>query len=117
AATEAQTRMHYTFMLERLLDEWAYQAQVRGEINTWIASELGLNPNNLEHRYDIVNERVQQRMQTMFERLRRKLLDSPLQLESGVTRPADFYLEEVRLPWNRTFEVSATAGCSVAQAD
>ncbi|MFD0960490.1 DUF4127 family protein [Paenibacillus chungangensis] len=107
---------HYTFMLERLLDEWAYQAQVRGEINKWIDTELGLNPNHLENQYLIVNEKVQLLMKEKFEQVRTVLLQQINRTNRDGIGVADFHMKDVRLPWNRTFEVSVVADCKFKQA-
>jgi len=114
-ASVEQSRNHYTFMLERLLDEWAYQAQVRGEINNWIAADLSLNPNDLEDQYTIVNEKVQRLMLEKFEQLRNVLLKEKIGAAADGINVEDFQLKEVRLPWNRTFEVYAVADCELSE--
>lgn len=110
-----QAQWHYTFMMERLLDEWAYQAQVREEINRWIASELDVNSNDLEQRYDEVNARVRGLMLAKFAQLRETLLAEARQLEADklLWRPIDYQINDVYLPWNRTFEIYVDITCAI----
>lgn len=101
----AQERAHQVFMLERLMDEWAYQAQVRGEINDWIAAELDVNVNDLEHRYDEVNERAKTLMAVKFKQLKNALFDEALGGPADGGPLQNSRLKHVGLPWNRTFEI------------
>lgn len=104
ADTEAKANeAHYSFLLSRLMDEWGYQAQVRGKARDWIASHLPVSPWDLESHYDRVNAFVVERMEEMFAATR------PLLVGSGPAGDArdvrDVRLVSVRLPWNRIFEI------------
>jgi len=104
---------HYSFLIERLLDEWAYQAQVRGEVNQWVESQLKLNPTDLEGYYEQVNLEVVGRIQAVFQsyadtwlvEIRRRMPETAE--VSGIT------LQKVYLPWNRTFEVGVQVECEL----
>ncbi|UVI27266.1 DUF4127 family protein [Paenibacillus spongiae] len=94
---------HTSFLLSRLMDEWGYQAQVRGKANNWIASNLPVSPWDLESYYDQVNEFVVERMKELFTATRPMLVDSLT--DTAALSVRDVQLTSVRLPWNRTFEV------------
>ncbi len=100
---------HISFMLERAMDEWAYQANVRGEVNKEIERELNLHSTNLEDSYEIVNAKVEQKMKPYFDKLFQHLQEWESSAEYIDTKyEAGSYkwkLPVCRLPWNRTFEV------------
>ncbi len=77
-------------LLIRLIDDWAYQANVRQEIKQTVL-KLGLDPYNLRgEQKEAVEELVQKKLNTFLQ-------------EHG-SFPAT--VTEVKLPWNRVFEIS-----------
>ncbi|WP_127587200.1 DUF4127 family protein [Paenibacillus koleovorans] len=108
AAEAARTtdEAHASFLVSRLMDEWGYQAQVRGQTQKWIAANLTVSPWDLESHYDIVNSVVVRQLEELFA------ATSPLlagAAAGGQARIAEVKLAEVRLPWNRIFEVHVEA--------
>ncbi|AOM81756.1 DUF4127 family protein [Salisediminibacterium beveridgei] len=94
------SRTHLAFMFNRAMDEWAFQAHVRGSVNTLMEKKLGIHSTNLEDHYDEVNETVIKEMKPFFEELKMSLKNS------SVKAPAeDWRMSKCQLPWNRTFEV------------
>ncbi len=112
--SEEAVAAHYSFMVERLMDEWAYQAQVRGVVNRYVEEKLGINVNDLEDKYKEVNSKVQLLMQEKFDELKQMLLaktSSGQLLEKY--RLKDIAVEKIYLPWNRTFEVYTGMICEL----
>ncbi|MFA9560342.1 DUF4127 family protein [Evansella sp. AB-rgal1] len=89
---------HHSFMMERLMDEWAYQANVRGKVNMDIASRFNIDGTNVEDKYKEVNQQVQEQLKPYFS----QIVDC-LPEESGDKN--HWKLAVCELPWNRTFEV------------
>jgi hypothetical protein len=119
---ETVEQAHYSFLVERLMDEWAYQAQVRGEINQWIQSELLVNPNDLETEYDKVNKKVQDHLMPFFQELKKSMVHVRDENIDRENKSKKFILQDVQisdifLPWNRTFEVFISATCSIKKLD
>ncbi|WP_062051143.1 DUF4127 family protein [Bacillus sp. JCM 19034] len=89
---------HHSFMMERLMDEWAYQANVRGKVNTDITKRLKIDGTNLEDKYEEVNKQVKEELKPYFSKVISYLPKESR--EKNVWR-----LAVCELPWNRTFEV------------
>ncbi|MBU9712712.1 DUF4127 family protein [Evansella tamaricis] len=103
---------HLAFMTERLLDEWAYQAQVRGKVNLEITEKFNINGANLENYYETVNQTVKEEMQPYFTQLVEHLREyevsgsSVTDKREGVQKERGTWKFEIcELPWNRTFEL------------
>lgn len=94
--------VHTSFLLSRLLDEWGYQAQVRGETHKWIVSHLPVSPWDLESHYDQVNALVAERMEELFAATKPLLVNAESAAAGLLVR--DVRLASVSLPWNRIFE-------------
>ncbi|MEF3304464.1 DUF4127 family protein [Paenibacillus sp. GYB003] len=114
AAEEAAIKAdeaHASFLLSRLMDEWGYQAQVRGEAHNWMASNLSVSPWDLESSYDRVNAFVVERMKELFAATRPLLVGSPT--DAAALSIRDVQLTSVRLPWNRIFEVDVKVNATI----
>ncbi|MDQ0253014.1 hypothetical protein J2S74_000386 [Evansella vedderi] len=101
---EALEQEHLSFMMERLMDEWAYQANVRGKVNLDITDRLNVDGTNLEGKYEEVNQLVKKEMIPYFNRLVSYLPMGP------VSARDNWNLSLCELPWNRTFEVRVKVG-------
>lgn len=95
---DAVEEQHLAFMMGRLMDEWAYQANVRGKVNVDISERLTIDSTNLEDKYDEVNELVKRELKPYFERIHDYL---PEETKAN----SRWQLAVCELPWNRTFEV------------
>ncbi|MGE5592920.1 MAG: DUF4127 family protein [Betaproteobacteria bacterium] len=110
------------FLFERLVDDWLYQSIVRTEVNSRFASVPGVNLHKLERPepYGEVDTMVRERLVTLardlyvrfFSRRPVPLLsglatsDEAQELNTAVIWPDISRVGfEVRLPWERTFEV------------
>lgn len=94
--------VHYLFLFERLLDEWAYQANVRAEVIKWIEDHLTVDHTNIEHQYHQVNEKVKERMQPYIDEII-FYFDRYMMKRYGEQHYLDVAVCE--LPWNRVFEI------------
>ena len=111
---------HYAFMLERLMDEYVYQARVRREVNEWVRRELGLSDTYLDAGYDQVNDRVKRLLNQQFAALRPFLPKRPpaaIRANAHHPLPLEFSITNIVLPWNRTFEVRVDAECRMVAED
>jgi hypothetical protein len=106
---------HYAFLAERLLDEWAYQAQVRRRVNAWLEEELQLNPTNLEEQYELVNARVVKLLRPYIAKLNQYVSNRLLPGHDRRIMVDRFTEKQIALPWNRTFEVEVCVECRVQQ--
>ena len=114
------------FLFERLVDDWLYQSVVRSEVNSSFASVPGVNLHNLEQpgRYEEVNNMVREKLGRLARDLYAQFFSGrPVPLVSSwvgaddahrLRRPATWpdtsrVSLEVRLPWERTFEVQVRA--------
>ena len=92
-ATAIQNR---TFLFERYIDDWLYQARVRARIEK-IARDLGVSPLNMNDDYTQVEAQTRRELTGLAQVLAKR--------HFGAT------LDECRiaLPWHRTFEVAFRA--------
>ncbi|MBC7077593.1 MAG: DUF4127 family protein, partial [Synergistales bacterium] len=121
AATESLDAL-CRFLFERLVDDWLYQSIVRAEVNSRFASAPGMNLHNLEQpgHYEEVNNMVREKLGRLARDLYAEFFSGrPVPLVSSwagaddahrLHRPATWpdtsrVSLEVRLPWERTFEV------------
>ncbi|SHE14768.1 Uncharacterised protein [Chlamydia abortus] len=98
-------KAHYSFLVSRLMDEWGYQAQIRGETNRWIEANLSVSPWDLETEYDQVNARIIQRIKELFEATKPLICAGDREVGEIPAAIRDAELVLVQLPWNRTFEL------------
>jgi len=113
--TEAVTE-HYSFLLSRLMDEWGYQAQARGEVNGWISAQgLSGSPWDLESDYDRVNSKAAEIVRQLFDKTKPQLLGPVFPAAGGAGGAiVGAELDTVRLSWNRTFEAEVRVRVSLA---
>ncbi|GIP32228.1 DUF4127 family protein [Paenibacillus sp. J2TS4] len=98
-------KAHYSFLLSRLMDEWGYQAQIRGATNKWIEAHLSVSPWDLETEYKQVNAWIVQRLKELFEATKPLICDEDRGEGELPSIVQDAELAFVQLPWNRTFEL------------
>lgn len=121
AATESLDAL-CRFLFERLVDDWLYQSIVRAEVNSRFASAPGMNLHNLEQpgHYEEVNNMVREKLGRLARDLYAEFFsgrpvplvsswagaDDAHRLRMPATWPDTSRVSlEVRLPWERTFEV------------
>ncbi len=89
---------HQRFLLERFLEDWAYQSVFRSKITNEILPSLGLNYFWLGEQQDKIVSILREEFQNVMERYFPKYKDYNLQIE------------RVYMPWNRMFEVGLEIG-------
>ncbi|MGE5583942.1 MAG: DUF4127 family protein [Bacillota bacterium] len=114
------------FLFERLVDDWLYQSVVRSEVNSSFASVPGVNLHNLEQprHYEEVDNMVRKKLGRLARDLYAQFFsgrmvplvstwagaDDAHRLRRPATWPDTRRVSlEVRLPWERTFEVQVRA--------
>ncbi|MDQ2732397.1 MAG: DUF4127 family protein, partial [Armatimonadota bacterium] len=103
---------HYRFLFERLVDDWAYQSSVRGEINAEL-QQRGIFAGSLGAAAESVEAEIRQRLLPLAT----EIFDAQfkgVQSEEGTL--AELKRLEVKLPWPRTFEVELSALFGVTAA-
>lgn len=93
---------HYGFLIERLLDDWAYQSNIRKDIIEWVNHQLALDPNNLENEIEQINTKIKELMDPYFHEIS-SYFAQHMKKQFGVI--PSIKLQTCELPWNRVFEV------------
>ncbi|WP_054950705.1 DUF4127 family protein [Numidum massiliense] len=104
---------HLQFLIERLLDEWAYQANVRTEVNHWLEQTLQISPSYLGDDYERVDKKVRQGLKRYFEEVKDVLIGSVFKVNDSTYAMTRVECTHVALPWNRTFEVDVSVSCEL----
>lgn len=96
------------FLLERFLDDWAYQKEVQDRKNGWL-NFVGINRYELGYQSEKIAKDIHHELEGQFaDFYRRALYNMPYTFEAPegqrqfLLGPIDF---EVSFPWNRTFEI------------
>lgn len=107
------------FLFERFVDDWLYQSVVRSEVNSHFASVPGVNLHNLQklRHYEEVDNMVRERLGGLARDFYAQFFSGrPATALSGQGQAGDAHSAarwpeasrvkiEMRLPWERTFEV------------
>ncbi len=92
AVSSDQQQAQERFVVHRLIEDWAYQTVVRGEIHDWLETTTGVREPSAEN-VEAVQTRIEQRLQAVFD--------------AGFPALAHWQIApgSLRLPWQRTFEI------------
>lgn len=108
-----ELQVHLEFLMERLLDEWAYQANVRTEVNQWLESALETGPSYLGDYYDQVNAKVKRKLKSYVKQIKEMFVSSTFEWNHSSYKIKDIREDKIELPWNRTFEVDVSIACEL----
>lgn len=88
---EDTRKLNRDFAFERLVDDWAYQSQVRAKIER-AAREQGIVPHNMGDSGALVESQARRELKGFAQLLAKRHFDAAIRAS------------EITLPWNRAFE-------------
>lgn len=111
-----QLQAFVEFLLERFLDEWAYQANVREDLYWYIATDLKVSPINLENKHGEASRKLTELAAPYVKRIKEIFLGRPIESGAGkyIIRDVNASFE---LPWNRAFECKVSVSVALEQPD
>ncbi len=89
---------HKRFLLQRYLDDWAYQSIIRGEITKKYLPGFGLHPSSLKGHRKTVNNMIKNELKIIYGKFLKEFKNYKLDIKKVYT------------PWDRMFEIDIEIG-------
>jgi hypothetical protein len=93
-----ESQLHQKFLLERFLEDWAYQSVLRRQITDTVLPQMGLQYTNLFDKQHVITGILKNKLEDIYSQRFSDFCKYKLEIS------------KIYMPWNRMFEIGLEAG-------